>query len=419
MSPRSPIRRISEVDKARISQEILQSMTLIVASNRGPVSLHNGPQGEMEVQRSGGGLVTALLGIAQNTELHWVVAAQNDVEKEWKAGTLQLAEDGHPLNLSFVNASKETYDGYYNVIANPLLWFLQHSMWDFVTSPNITRETWTAWEQGYVEMNRLFAQALAEQVRSSPKPALVMLQDYHLYLAPRFLRGLLRKRADYTLTHFIHIPWPGPEDWGILPKDMRMAILEGLTAVDLLGFQTKDDALNFIRTVESFLPHAHVSYKKGSVWYRNHTTTVSDFPISLDVNALQTLAATDEVAQYRSQFEEGSDDMQTYDVLLVNSIADGMNLVAKEGPIVNRHNGVVVLSESTGARQQLEPGALVISPCDIYSTAEALHHALVMPAAERQVRADQLRQIITENDINAWLRDQLVSIQQIRTRAPD
>lgn len=512
MSPRSPTRRISEADKVRISHEILQSMTLIVASNRGPVSLHNGPQGEMEAQRSGGGLVTALLGIAQNTELHWVAAAQNDVEKEWKSGTLQLADDGCPLNLSFVNASKETYDGYYNVIANPLLWFLQHSMWDFITSPNITRETWIAWEQGYVEMNRLFAQALAEQVRSSPKPALVMLQDYHLYLAPRFLRGLLRKSADYTLTHFIHIPWPGPEDWGILPKGMRMAILEGLTAVDLLGFQTKDDALNFIRTVESFLPHAHVSYKKGSIWYRNHTTTVSDFPISLDVDALQTLAASDEVAQYRSQFEDGSDDMQTivrvdrtepsknivrgfkafgemlqdhpehcgkvrfyallvpsrlevdeyhsyhdelaaaagwinstygssdwepvrlimgenypraiaalqtYDVLLVNSIADGMNLVAKEGPIVNRHNGVVVLSESTGARQQLEPGALVISPCDIYSTAEALHHALVMPAAERQIRADQLRQMITENDINAWLRDQLVSIQQIRTRAPD
>ncbi len=79
--------------------------------------------------------------------------------------------------------------------------------------------------------------------------------------------------------------------------------------------------------------------------------------------------------------------MQLYDVLLVNAIADGMNLVAKEGPIVNQRDGVLILSERAGARQQLEPGALVISPCDVYATAEALHQALVMPAEERQERA--------------------------------
>ena len=71
--------------------------------------------------------------------------------------------------------------------------------------------------------------------------------------------------------------------------------------------------------------------------------------------------------------------MQLYDVLLVNSIADGMNLVAKEGPVVNRRHGVVILSERTGARQQLEQGALIISPvgclCDCRSPAPGPHHA--------------------------------------------
>jgi len=67
--------------------------------------------------------------------------------------------------------------------------------------------------------------------------------------------------------------------------------------------------------------------------------------------------------------------LQIYDVLLVNSIADGMNLVAKEGPVVNQNHGVVILSERTGARQQLESGALVIAPCDVYATAEALHQS--------------------------------------------
>jgi len=105
--------------------------------------------------------------------------------------------------------------------------------------------------------------------------------------------------------------------------------------------------------------------------------------------------------------------LQIYDVLLVNSIADGMNLVAKEGPLVNRRDGVVVLSERTGARQQLEPGALVISPCDIYATAEALHRALSMSSSERRSRAERLRQLVIENDINEWFLSQLRMLRSI------
>jgi trehalose 6-phosphate synthase len=105
--------------------------------------------------------------------------------------------------------------------------------------------------------------------------------------------------------------------------------------------------------------------------------------------------------------------MMLYDVLLVNSIADGMNLVAKEGPIVNERDGVLVLSERTGARQQLEPGALVISPCDVYATAEALHQALVMPPEDRRARADRLRWLVEEADISDWLCRQLQSIEEL------
>lgn len=109
------------------------------------------------------------------------------------------------------------YDGYYNVIANPLLWFLQHSMWDFIRSPNINHATWDAWENGYVAVNRTFAQALAQTIRKSRQLPLFMLQDYHLYLVPRMLRSMIRQRRQLVLTHFIHIPWPGAEDWGYLP----------------------------------------------------------------------------------------------------------------------------------------------------------------------------------------------------------
>ncbi len=288
---------------------------------------------------------------------------------------------------------------------------------------------------------------------------------------------------------------------------MRQAILDGLCAVDVLGFQTEEDGLNFLRTCESHLPRAYAKYKQGRIWYRNHATYVRDFPISIDVGALRHLAASPEVAEYRSEIENTVDDrqlivrvdrsepsknivrgfqafeemlelypehlgrvkflailvpsrlgvgeyqsyldelmaaagrvnakygggewepvrvlvgesypravaaLQLYDVLLVNAIADGMNLVAKEGPIVNRRHGVLILSERAGARQQLESGAIVISPCDVYATAEALHQALTMPPGERRERAQLLQGIIELEDIADWLCRQLESVTKLR-----
>ena len=184
----------AEMDRAE-NAALLEGLNLIVASNRGPINFQRGEDGGLTWQRSGGGLVTALLGLAHSTEMTWVASALNHLEREWHAGDLQLAPGDPPLHLSLVESDAQTYDGYYNVIANPLLWFLQHSMWDFVTGPTITRETWEAWNHGYVEVNRLFAEELARRVRASRQPSLVMLQDYHLYLAPRQLRNLLRRRS--------------------------------------------------------------------------------------------------------------------------------------------------------------------------------------------------------------------------------
>jgi trehalose 6-phosphate synthase len=307
-------------------------------------------------------------------------------------------------------------------------------------------------------------------------------------------------RHKITISHFTHIPWPGPEYWGILPSAMRQAILDGLCAADLLGFQTRNDALNFIRTCETFLPETSVNFKRGRVWRRHHATHIRDFPISIDVKALKAMAGTPEVESNQNEilemignrklilrvdriepsknivrgfqaFEEmlelhpehlGQvvflallvpsrmdveeyqhylDDLMAaagrvnarfgdrewepvrmlvsenypravaalrlYDVLLVNAIADGMNLVAKEGPLVNQRDGVLILSEQTGARQQLESGATVISPCDVYATAEALHQGLIMDPEEKSAREKRLIWMIEREGIDAWLRNQL------------
>ena len=308
------------------------------------------------------------------------------------------------------------------------------------------------------------------------------------------------------LLHFIHIPWPGPDYWRILPGTMRQAIFDSLCALDLLGFQTREDSLNFIRSCETYLPGVHVNYRRGRIWYRNRMTHVRDFPISIDVDELRQLAASSQVTDHRSELEAllgqrqmilridriepskniirgfqayeemlelhpdhrgrvkflallvpsrldvdeyklyldelmaaagrinahygdsqwepvrmlvGEDypravaALQLYDVLLVNSIADGMNLVAKEGPIVNQRDGVLVLSERTGARQQLESGSIVIAPCDVYATAEALHQALTMPAHRREEMATRLRWVIEREDLQAWLQQQLQTTREL------
>lgn len=94
--------------------------------------------------------------------------------------------------------------------------------------------------------------------------------------------------------------------------------------------------------------------------------------------------------------------MQLYDVLLVNPIADGMNLVAKEGVLVNQRNGVLLLSEYAGAFYELGEQALVVSPFDVYSTMEAMHRALTMPLEERRQRADILRERVRNAGVREW-----------------
>ncbi len=102
--------------------------------------------------------------------------------------------------------------------------------------------------------------------------------------------------------------------------------------------------------------------------------------------------------------------MKWYDVLLVNSIIDGMNLVAKEGCLLNERNGVLILSEGAGAASQLGEDALIISPADIEGTADAIYQAITMPLSERRRRAENLRRAVEADDVAKWFREQLWDI---------
>jgi trehalose 6-phosphate synthase len=108
--------------------------------------------------------------------------------------------------------------------------------------------------------------------------------------------------------------------------------------------------------------------------------------------------------------------MQWYDVLLVNPIIDGMNLVAKEGPVVNQSKGVLVLSRTAGAFQQLGKASIPTSPTDVTETAHALYKALMLPDEERVAKAKMARQIVERYDLNTWLTRQIADINELLDR---
>ena len=236
---------------------------LIIASNRGPITFDGTDDGDHpRFRRGAGGLVTALIGLAQHLDATWIACARTNADADWHEGLVNLPDSDRQLRVNFLSPETAIYERYYDVIANPLLWFLQHAMWDVSRAPVIDRATWQAWDEGYKVVNCLFAQAIVQRIRADPRPTLIMLQDYHLYLVARYVRDQMRLRPKHTLLHFIHIPWPGSTYWSLLPGTMRHSILDSLCAVDLLGFQTYDDALNFLRSCESYLPGAHINFRR-------------------------------------------------------------------------------------------------------------------------------------------------------------
>jgi trehalose 6-phosphate synthase len=101
---------------------------------------------------------------------------------------------------------------------------------------------------------------------------------------------------------------------------------------------------------------------------------------------------------------------------MVNSLMDGMALVAKEGALVNERSGVLLLSEGAGAVEQLGEWALVVSPADIESHAEAIFNALTMPMPERHRRASAMKRAIESHDVTMWFRDQLGDVIALEDR---
>src|SRR5215211_5699084 len=163
-----------------------ERLKLIVVSNRGPVSYARSEDGERIVRRGGGGLVTALRSLIAYHDVTWIASAMTSedrvVARENNGAVEDVGRDGARYRLRLVAHDEQAYDWFYNVVANPTLWFLQHYLWDLADQPNLDYGLHHAWNQGYVPVNRAFADSVVAELDEMPDAA-VFFHDYHLYLA--------------------------------------------------------------------------------------------------------------------------------------------------------------------------------------------------------------------------------------------
>ena len=473
---------------------------MILLSHRGPVQYGRDDSGRV-AERGGGGLVTAMSGLAEHLDnAVWIFAALTDEDREVasenEGKTFELDTDsGEGISVRMVTVDSDAHEKFYAIIANPMLWFIQHYLWDLSESPNLTRHEMDAFDNGYVPVNCQFADVVVDEIEARGGEALVMIQDYHFYLVAEEVR---RRCPDAYLHHFIHIPWPQPDSWRILPPPMREKLFCGLLGNDVVAFHTQRYARNFLLGCQELLGLT-TDLDEMTVEVDSRTVRVRWYPISVDVAAFEQLAASDEVLEHEKrladrrrdhlilrvdradlsknilrgfkafdtllddhpelservtflallqpsrqdvrQYQEylerirrvvadvnlkhGTADWspidlhlgdnlplavaayKLFDVLVVNAIFDGMNLVAKESVLVNQVDGVLALSENTGAHEELGEFALTLHPFDIQQQADTLWKALTMPREERKHLRAECEAIVRENDISKWLQRQL------------
>src|ERR1700710_2005331 len=204
--------------------------SLLVAANRGPVSIAAGPGGREEVRRGGGGLVSGMVSALSDVGGLWVCAALNDRERAAarRAPQGHLAEAGYDtggLDVRVLPAGPSTFSRAYNGIANSTIWFVHHLLYDSANTP-VFDASWRRLWAAYERYNQAFAEALAAEAAPGAK---VMVQDYHLDLVPRQLREL---RDDLRIAHFTHTPWAPAEQYAMLPSAVGREMLTGLLGAD-------------------------------------------------------------------------------------------------------------------------------------------------------------------------------------------
>ncbi len=440
------------------------------------------------------GLTSGLAAAAADGGVLWLCTALSDADRA--AARLGARADAHgEPAVRMLEIPPEVFDAAYNGIANSVLWFVHHLLFDTPNQPRFGVEFRRDWA-AYRVYNEVFAAALAEESVADTR---VLIQDYHLALAPRLLRD---RRPDARIAHFEHTPWAPPEYYRMLPDEVAAAILDGMLGADHAGFLAERWASAFLDCCESVLGARVMRGADGGgrVSHRGRVTDVAVHPLGVDTAALRARAADADVraaagtltglaegrqlivrvdrtelsknivrgldayrellaarpewrgkvthlafaypsrsalTEYRAYTERvheiagqinaefGTPDWQPLilevkddyprslaatrlaDVLLVNPIRDGMNLVAEEGPILSERGCALVLSREAGAAALIGDDALLVNPYDVTATADALHTGLAMPAFERRRRSAAIAAAAEAHAPQRWLSEQL------------
>jgi trehalose 6-phosphate synthase len=495
--------------------------SVLIANIRGPVSFAWGEDGTLSASRGGGGVVSGLSSVVERGDALWICAAQNDADRAAAARTPdgRLGLDGSPggSDVRMLDIPAETFQRAHYGVANSVLWYLHHMLYQVPRQPQFGAEFRLEWES-FRDYNRAFATALAAEAgrpagnraaagNGAAAPAggagngrvLASVQDYHLSLVPRLLSDL---RPDIKIAHFTHTPWAPAAYYRMLPEQTGRELLEGVLGADHAGFHCQRWADAFLDCCAEILG-ADVDRDRQRVTHDGHVTGVGVHALGVDAaglrdrgsqpdvqvkvdalagatagrklivridrtelskNILRGLAAYRELllahpewrgrvthlafsypsrqnlAEYREYMadvqrlagqireEFGTADWEPLtlevrddyprslaacrlaDVLLVNPVRDGMNLVAKEGPILSDRGCALVLSQEAGAAAELGGHAIMINPFDVSGTAQALHEALTLSDAERGRRGAALAAAAAGIDPARWLAGQLAAL---------
>jgi trehalose 6-phosphate synthase len=452
---------------------------VLVASNRGPVSYTVHEDGSLHAKRGGGGLVSGLSAIGSEAGALWVCSALSDGDRE--AVRRGVGEDG----VRMLDIPADVHADAYNGIANSVLWFVHHMLYQTPLEPVFDAEFRRQWAS-YEAYNRAFAEALAAE---AARGASVVVQDYHLTLVPGMLREL---RPDLRIGHFSHTPWAPPEYFRMLPDDIAGQVLRGMLGADRLGFLTHRWADAFTACCEQFagglggtrigvhglgadadflrrraheadveerilalreqigagrrtivrvdrtelsknivrgllayrqllddhpewrerVVHVAFAYpsRQDLAVYREYTAEVRR--VAEEINSQYgTPGWTPVVIHLKDDFARSLAAYRLADVALVNPIRDGMNLVAKEVPVLSDEGCVLVLSREAGAFEELGEDAIAVNPYDVIGTARALHEALSVGPEERAERSKRLAAAATALPPAQWFLDQLRALE--------
>jgi trehalose 6-phosphate synthase len=448
--------------------------SIVLASNRGPVTFELGADGALTPKRGAGGLIAVVGGALGGSDATWIAAALSEGDRE-AASRGVIEAEGYRVHQIVV----EDLDDYYDVISNSTLWFLHHWLFDAPRRPRFDRAWREAWD-AYRRVNQTYARAIADD---APDGAVVLVQDYHLSLVPAALRRL---RDDVSIVHFHHTPFAGPDAMRILPVDVAGELLTGLAAAacgfhhhrwadafelscreligvdpetfvapaaanadDVRGVAGSDACATRLRELEEQVGDRKLLVRvdrielsknlvRGFLAFEDLLRTYPEWRERVVFGAFvyPSREGLAEYLAYRLEVEgtirrineewgtpswtpilyDAGDDfprsiaaLRRYDVLLVNPVRDGLNLVAKEGPIVNERDGVLVLSRESGVAGELGDVAMMINPFDVAGTADALHAALAMGADERAAHAAAVRDRASARTTDDWFADQLAA----------